>query len=237
MSKEVDTNMKSKQQTKTSRPKKLKPSNLEEASRTVPVCRYLFKYDKDFEPTSPHEKLFVLVANSLLKGDENPDLTNDLFCFSFVDVFIREAANLKVYTGDSMLHSILYTVLPTADKSKFNLRQLQFLVALMELFNLNFLNYSVYVEKKLISKYRLFDIIETTVFTQILATEINSQVAQFKQQLAKDIHDLRVSLILEKHRGLGKLPKNTTKELLTNSPNNTTLEVQPSVPVVESTTN
>ena len=66
---------------------------------------------------------------------------------------------------------------------------------LFNLVNLNLLNYSVYVDKKVISALRVYNIIETVLFTQVLFDEAASTKLQFKQSLTEKIATLTSNIL------------------------------------------
>jgi hypothetical protein len=66
------------------------------------------------------------------------------------------------------------------------------LIAIVNLLNTSILNYAVYIDSKKFGKYKLFQIIETTIFTQLLCNELNPHEFNLKQSLKTDINTLKV---------------------------------------------
>ncbi|CAN5950968.1 unnamed protein product [Sphagnum jensenii] len=68
---------------------------------------------------------------------------------------------------------------------------LKLLYGIVELINMNILNYVVYVDYNKFGKNKLFSIIETVIFTQILPAELNKYELEFKQLLKSEIRQLK----------------------------------------------
>jgi len=63
--------------------------------------------------------------------------------------------------------------------------------ATCELININILNYSIYIDSSKFGKQRIFNIVENTIFTQIMPTEITDKERTFKQTMKKTINDIK----------------------------------------------
>lgn len=185
----------------TSTPTKL--TCIEDTKSNTSLKRNLLTLEsvQEHEKVVPHFSLFKLVASELLQAYQNRvfDPADDL---SQLALFIQSSTNSNLYHGNTQLQSFVHELLPTLDSN--DVQSLKLVDALITIINLNILNYSVYVDKKVISKYKLFDIIEWTVFTQLLPTECTIAKANFKQHLAQQIDELRARLSEENFRGLGK---------------------------------
>lgn len=206
-------------------PQQLK--SLEDAYRRVAISKYLFSCDKMPQGTSAHHRLFLLVAEKLLCAYDKGllDIQQDL---SMLNSFYGKAVDFSLYEGNSTLQALACKLLPSLDSNNVPINYLKLLNSLIDIVNLNILNYSIYIERKIISKYRLFDIIEAAVFTQFLPTESNSAKVEFKQALSQDILNLRKQLIEENYRGLGKSSKLAPADPLKPELSDTPLDQQPS---------
>lgn len=190
--------------------------SLEDASKRVSISKYLFSCDKMPLTTTSHYRLFNLVASRLLQAYDQGvlDLQQDL---SMLSSFYGKIVDSSLYQGNSNLQALACKLLPSLDEHNVPIGYLKLLNSIIDIINLNILNYSIYIERKLISKYRLFDIIELVVFTQLLPTESNQAKVEFKQSLSQDILKLRKQLIEENYRGLGKSVKPSNKDTLNSS--------------------
>lgn len=194
---------------------------LDEASSRC--SKYLFCLTKpNNDCTSPHVQLFKLIVRHLLDAQSLYIFNVDEDLSALAPLY-NTCSSLDMYSCNKHLQSYLSDLLPRHQVEHASLNQYRLLLSFAELVNRNILNYSVYVDKKNISKYRLFDIIETTLFTQVFPTEFNFNKIAFKRKLANDINELRQSLIQANYRGLGKSRKNTTQSNNQQSVDNNTV--------------
>lgn len=170
--------------------------SLEDANSRSYISRHLFSTDRIPDDDSPHHRLFMLVARHLLEEfvAGNFVVQNEL---SMLSTFY-ERFDASIYQGNTSLQTLVYKLLDQQpDKDSTPVEYLYLTAALMEVLNLSILNYSVYLDKRIFTRFKLFDIIETTVFTQIFPTEVNHKRVLFKQNLTAEINTLRQTLVDE----------------------------------------
>ncbi len=187
--------------------------SIQDAYARKSIAKNLFSHD-NLDSASPHAHLFRVVAAHLINCDEFRSTSSncsDTF-YSQNLCFFTQFMNYvdpSVYQGNARLQQFVSNLTASAQQdnndanNNIPILHLKIVDALINCFNLNILNYSVYVDKKIVSKYRLFDILETVVFTQIFPSESCPNKLTLKKQLATEIDELKRKLIEERRAQRG----------------------------------
>lgn len=178
------------------------PTNINDIIGKYTSNKYLFLPGKPFVREYAYQRLFELVASKLLEAYKNGtfSMTDDL---SMLSHFYNSSTTM--YQGSPELQSLVHSLQGDSSTDDIPVQYLQLVCALMEVYNFCILNSSVYIERRVVSRYKLFDILENATFTQVFPTESNSKKSTFKHDLSQAIADLRRQLVEENYRGLGKL--------------------------------
>lgn len=178
--------------------KKQLPQTLSEAKRDSSCSKLLLDINKiNAESTEPHIQLLHLIFKHILEAQ----VKNVIDFFNQLSLLKEYSSNvgMSVYYDNEYIKSIVDCFVEnTSDKNKNIIHYLKLVCGIVEIINMNILNTIVYIEKKRISKNRLFSIIEQIIFTQIIPYEINSSEQSFKNNLALDIAKLKQSIVSKK---------------------------------------
>ena len=175
-------------------PQKL--TSIEDALNRPSVSRHLLSAKKLVAPASldsPTFQLVKLVARELLNAYKDGSFTPEQDYSQFACLFAN--VNPALLNGDSVLESYVSKYVLEDETATVSLQMLKLVDTLLNLVNFNLLNYSVYVDKKVISALRVYNIIETVLFTQVLFDEATSNKLQFKQSLAEKISTLTSNIL------------------------------------------
>lgn len=177
-----------------SAPQKL--TSIEEALNRPSISRHLLSVKKLTSPASldtPTFKLVKLILRELLDAYKDGSFTPEQDYSQFSKLFAN--VNPALLNGDSVLESYVSKYVLEDETATVSLQMLKLVDTLFNLVNLNLLNYSVYVDKKVISALRVYNIIETVLFTQVLFDEATSSKLQFKQSLSEKIKTLTSDIL------------------------------------------
>jgi hypothetical protein len=149
------------------------------------------------DSNEPHIRLLHLVFKHILDAQ----VRNVIDFFNQLSLLKEYSSNvgMSVYYDNDYIKSIVDKYIDqNSEQNKNILQYLKLVCGIVEIINMNILNNIVYIDKKRISKNRLFNIIEQIVFTQIMPYEINSVEQSFKNNLANDIEELKQNIIMKK---------------------------------------
>lgn len=173
------------------------PHTLAEAKKDSNLNKLLFDLSKLQEKMSePHVKLLHLVFKYVLEAQ----VRNVIDFFNQLSLLKEYSSNvgMNLYYDNHYVKSVVDTYVPNVDQNKFLMQYLRLVSGLVEIINMNVLNTVVYIEKKRLSKLKLFSIIENVVFTQIIPSEINSIEQDFKHLLYEEISKLKTEFFKAK---------------------------------------
>jgi hypothetical protein len=177
---------------------KVLPITLSEAKRDTSCNKLLVDISKiSSESTEPHIKLLHIIFKHILDAQ----VKNVIDFFSQISLLKEYSSNvgMSVYYDNDYIKSIVDKYVDqNSDQNKNIIQYLKLVCGIVEIINMNILNNIVYIDKKRISKNRLFNIIEQIVFTQIIPYEINSTEQTFKMNLSSDIDKLKLDIIMKK---------------------------------------
>lgn len=171
-------------------------SSMAEAKKDKDCAKLLINIDKPNTFNEPHMKLLSLVFKHVVQSQ----LNNKVDFFNQISLLKEYSSNvgMSVYYDNQFVKEIIDKYIPDADHFKNIIQYIRIVYGIVELVNMNILNTIVYVERKRISKNRLFNIIENTLFTQIIPTELNHVEHQFKTDLVNSIDELKTELLSKK---------------------------------------
>lgn len=175
-------------------PQKL--TSIEDALNRPSLSRHLLSAKKLTLPASldsPTFQLVKLVTRELLDAYKNGSFTPEQDYSQFASLFAN--VNPDLLNGDSVLENYVSKYVLEDETASVSFQMLKLVDTLFNLVNLNLLNYSVYVDKKVISALRVYNIIETVLFTQVLFDEATSTKLQFKQSLTEKIATLTSNIL------------------------------------------
>lgn len=178
--------MESQQQKQKKRVPRQQPQNLNEARSTY-TNKLLLNVNKMTETSKDaHIQLVFILFKHLLKYQYNKQI--DFFSqFSLLKDYCNNTGMNIYYDNENMTNFIKLTLGDNDNQTVY----LKLLYGIVELINMNILNYIVYVDYNKFGKNKLFNIIETVIFTQILPAEMNKHELEFKQLLKSEIKALK----------------------------------------------
>lgn len=181
--------------------RKFEPKTLKDALENHSTVKSLLSLEK-FEKNSeqPHYKLVASFIKLMFSYQQSNkiDFTKTLSPFlSFV-----QNVSSDVFFDKSFLKSVSYFY-PDLESAPDCATYLKLAYALVKVVNANILNNVVYVEKKNISKFKLFNIVEQVLFTQVVPSEVNDNESDFKLELCNLVKDLRLSAVATNKRKQG----------------------------------
>jgi len=143
--------------------------------------------------TDPHLRLTYLLFKNIINYISERETFSS---FSVLQEYCNRT-NMFSYFDNTNVKNILRDILgDNFDENNLS-KYYKALIGVVELININILNYSVYVDPTKFGKHKVFTIIETVIYTQMMPFELNKYELDFKQKMKQDIDVLKASLKLK----------------------------------------
>lgn len=201
--------------------KKSLPFSIEEALKSKTINKFLIDHTKlEKNKNEPHYQLYTTVLLKLFNCQKNNlvDFTKTLSPF----LVYTQNTPVEIFYDNSSYYNVLHELAPDFTNLTDVSVYIKLMYAFEKVINLNILNCLIYIEEKNLSKYKVFNIIEQVVFTQVLPSEINPVEYSCKVSIHSDIKLLKQSLVNKRKKGSGDISSTSSTDLQETTTDNNT---------------
>ena len=202
--------------TRTAR-KKFIPNSIDSAVKNKSTSKSLIDITQK-NKDGPHYQLFYKIVNLMCDYQFNKKID----FYKTLSPFLIYLQNVSVDVFYDLFYTqSVTTIYPNLDNVEDTCTYTKLVYAFEKVVNLNILNSMVYIEKRNVSKFKLFNLIEEVFFTQVCPSEANQVEIDFKKEVCDLITNLRLSIINSNKRKPVPTTENTPTENTTDTPTET----------------